>query len=97
MRIDPAVIRPSQTALVVVDMVRDFTDPDGLVFYPMNRQILPAVVRLVDLCHQTGTLVIFMQHRYRSGKYDRNLETMRPNCIEAVSYTHLTLPTKLEV
>lgn len=82
MRINPAVIRPSQTALVVVDMVRDFTEPDGLVFYPMNRQILPAVVRLVDLCHQTGTLVIFMQHRYRSGKYDRNLETMRPNCIE---------------
>lgn len=82
MRIDPIQIRPSQTALVVVDMVRDFTDPEGLVFYPMNREILPGIARLVERCHQEGVLVIYMQHCYRRGKYDRNLETMRPNCIE---------------
>lgn len=82
MRIDPGVIRPSETALVVVDMVKDFTDPEGLVFYPMNREILPGIADLVDFCHQKGVQVIFMQHRYRRGKYDRNLETMRPNCIE---------------
>ena len=82
MRIDPGVIRPSETALVVVDMVKDFTDPEGLVFYPMNREILPGIADLVDFCHQKKVQVIFMQHRYRRGKYDRNLETMRPNCIE---------------
>ena len=30
-----------KTALLIVDMVRDFTDPDGLVFYPENRKICP--------------------------------------------------------
>jgi nicotinamidase-related amidase len=27
-------------------------------------------------------MIIFAQHCYRKGKYDRNLETMRPCCIE---------------
>lgn len=82
MRIDPGAVRPAETALIVVDMVKDFTDPEGLVFYPMNREILPRIADLVARCHQWGLQVIFMQHRYRKGKYDRNLETMRPNCIE---------------
>ena len=31
----------AKTALIIVDMVRDFTDPEGLVFYPENQKILP--------------------------------------------------------
>ena len=27
-----------KTALIIVDMVRDFTDPEGLVYYPQNRR-----------------------------------------------------------
>ncbi len=82
MRIDPKEIKASETALIVVDMVKDFTDPDGLVFYPMNREILPTIAKLVDACHEKDIQVIFIQHRYRKDKYDKNLETMRPNCIE---------------
>lgn len=29
-----------KSALIIVDMVRDFTDPEGLVYYPQNREIL---------------------------------------------------------
>ena len=36
----------AKTALVIVDMVRDFTDPEGLVFYPENRQILPRIKKV---------------------------------------------------
>ncbi len=82
MRIDPAVLPAEKTALVVVDMVKDFTDPEGLVFYPMNLEILPVIVQVVERCHEMGALVIFMQHCYRRDKYDQNLLTMRPNCIE---------------
>ena len=32
-----------KTALLIVDMVKDFTDPEGLVFYPQNREILPGL------------------------------------------------------
>lgn len=72
----------SQSALIVVDMVFDFTDENGLVYYPQNKQILPNIQNVIDTCRKNGALVIFMQHRYRKGKQDKNLVNMRPNCIE---------------
>ncbi len=72
----------SKTALIVVDMVRDFTDPQGLVFYPQNREILPRIAQVVERCREHGMLIVFMQHCYRKDKPDKNLSTMRPNCIE---------------
>lgn len=72
----------NNTAIIVVDMVHDFTHPDGLVFYPENLEVLPRINRAVAQCREAGCLVIYIQHRYRAGKYDKNLLTMRPNCIE---------------
>lgn len=71
-----------QSALIVVDMVYDFTDENGLVYYPQNKQILPNIQRVIDTCRSNGALIVFMQHRYRQGKPDKNLVNMRPNCIE---------------
>jgi nicotinamidase-related amidase len=72
----------SKKALIVVDMVRDFTDPGGLVFYPENRNILLRIVNVIQRCREHGMIIIFARHCYRKDKYDRNLETMRPCCIE---------------
>jgi len=71
-----------ESALIVVDMVVDFTQPKGLVFYPQNREILPRIVRLIEICRQHDMLIVFMRHSYRKDKPDKNLSTMRPNCIE---------------
>ena len=38
----------AKTALIIVDMVRDFTDPEGLVFYPENQKILPRIKKVLD-------------------------------------------------
>lgn len=70
------------TALIVVDMVHDFTHPSGRVYYPQNREILPRIARVLDFCREQGMLIVFMQHCYRKDKYDRNLVMMRPNCVE---------------
>lgn len=72
----------NKTALLVVDMVADFTTPSGKVFYPINEKILPDVNRLIKAARAHGCLIIFMQHRYRKGKPDANLDAMRPCCIE---------------
>lgn len=72
----------SNSALIVVDMVFDFTDQNGLVFYPQNREILPRIASAIQTAREQDALVIFMQHCYRKDKPDRNLITMRPNCIE---------------
>lgn len=72
----------NKTALLIVDMVRDFTDPEGLVFYPQNREILPNIKKVLDKCREKDCLIVFLQHCNRKGKADRRIASMRPNCIE---------------
>lgn len=72
----------AKTALVIVDMVRDFTDPEGLVFYPENRQILPRIKKVLEESRKHDLLVVFLQHCNRKDKIDRKAQSMRPNCIE---------------
>lgn len=71
-----------KTAILVVDMVYDFTNEKGLVYYPQNREILPKIRQAVTVCRRNGALVVYLQHCYRKGKPDKNLVSMRPNCIE---------------
>jgi len=71
-----------KTALLIVDMVRDFTDPNGLVFYPENRKILPEIKEVLELCRSKNCLIVYLQHCNRAGKFDKKAATMRPNCIE---------------
>ena len=66
----------SKSALIIVDMVRDFTDPEGLVYYPQNREILPQIRKVLDKCREKGVLVVFMQHCNRKGKVDRKAQAM---------------------
>lgn len=72
----------AKTALLIVDMVKDFTDPEGLVFYLQNREVLPRIKKVLDKCRKRELLVIFFRHSYRNNKFDKNLVNMRPNCIE---------------
>lgn len=72
----------TDTALLVIDMVYDFTNPQGRVFYPQNQEILPALCQLLAACRERELLIIFMQQRYRADKPDQNLAKMRPCCIE---------------
>lgn len=72
----------NETALIIVDMVKDFTDPSGLVYYPQNREVLPRIAKVLQKCRETGKLIIFLQHCNRAGKPDEKAAAMRPNCIE---------------
>lgn len=72
----------NKTALLIVDMVKDFTDPEGLVFYPQNREVLPKIRRVLDRCREQGCLIVFLQHCNRKDKADRRIVSMRPNCME---------------
>ena len=74
--------RKHESALLVVDMLRDFTDPNGLVYYPQNRVILPRVKRVVGICRSAGIPIVFLKHFNRAGKVDEKAAAMRPNCIE---------------
>jgi nicotinamidase-related amidase len=71
----------AKTALIIVDMVKDFTDENGLVYYPQNKEVLPKIEKVNKASKEHNVQVIFMRHSYRKDKYDKNLINMRPNCI----------------
>lgn len=71
-----------KSALIIVDMVKDFTDPNGLVYYPQNKDILPNIKNVLDKCRDKNILIVFLQHCNRKDKFDRRIASMRPNCIE---------------
>lgn len=63
-------------------MVKDFTDPKGSVYYPQNREVLPRIKKVLDVCRKHGLLIVFLRHCYRRDKLDKNLVNMRPSCLE---------------
>ncbi|MEG0913972.1 MAG: cysteine hydrolase [Oscillospiraceae bacterium] len=71
-----------KTAFVIIDMVYDFTNPQGRVYYADNAKIMPKVQRALEFCRSQNMLIIFVQHTHRANKPDKNLVGMRPNCIE---------------
>lgn len=71
-----------KSALIIVDMVKDFTCENGLVYYPQNKEILVKIKSVLDVARANDLLIIFLQHCYRKDKFDKNLLNMRPNCIE---------------
>lgn len=71
-----------ESALIVIDMVYDFVNPNGTVYYENNRKILPNIIEVVNRARENNCLVIFMQHSHRAGKFDKKTLTGRKNCIE---------------
>ncbi len=85
-------------ALIVIDMTFDFVNPDGAVFYPQNLEILPKIVKLVEKAREDNTLIIFIQHSHREGKYDEKTLTGRKNSLEGTGGDQLdpSLPINYE-
>ena len=52
----------NKTAVVIVDMVYDFTNPAGKIFYPQNIEVLPKIVELVSEARRHDCQIIYMQH-----------------------------------
>lgn len=75
----------NKTAFIVVDMLNDFLEENGKVFYPKYRKIIPDVKYALELSRRYDKLIIFMKHSYRKDKYDKNLLNMRECLIEGTT------------
>ncbi|RST89501.1 cysteine hydrolase [Vagococcus humatus] len=69
-------------ALIVIDLLYDFVNPNGAVYHENNEKLLPKVSQLITQAREEDTLIIFMRHSHRAGKYDPKTLTGRKNCLE---------------
>ena len=60
-------MKPAQSALVVVDMQKDFVDDVGALLVPGARKTVPQIKRLVDAFHARGMLVVYTQDSHQEG------------------------------
>src|SRR5260370_34633122 len=56
----PPDIGPSETALLVIDMVHDYLDPSGAMPLPDTAPVLAAARRLADAAHGRHVLLVWV-------------------------------------
>ncbi len=69
-----------KTAVLVVDMIRDFTDLEhGRVANPVSAALAPTIQAFVEKARARGALIIWFIDQHRAGKPDWELEHVRPH------------------
>ncbi len=72
----------NKTALLVVDMIYDFTNPNGKVFYPKNEEIIWNLSDFVNDAKKHDCFVIYVEHTVKLEDYQSTKIKMRECCIE---------------
>lgn len=85
-------IRADDTALLVVDMERDFVDPGAVQETPGGRALVPAINRLIAWARTHGAPVIFTHEMHRADRsdYGIELEFDPVHCLEGTDGCELT-------
>lgn len=80
----PPRIDPTRTAVLVIDMQRDFLDPGAPIATPGGLDLIPRINRLTARARALGMPVIFTQEMHRADKSDFGieLEFEPPHCLE---------------
>jgi len=56
-----------KTALVVVDMQKDFVDPEGALHVPAAREAVSRIQRLLERARESGVHIAYTQDTHREG------------------------------
>lgn len=85
-------IRASNTAILVIDMERDFVDSDGAQETPGGRALVPLINRLIAWARPHAIPVIFTYEMHRSDKSDYGIELEYDtlHCLEGTPGCELT-------
>ena len=83
----------TRTAILVIDMIREFCDPDnGLVYIQNAERIVPALHEFVNEARAAGTLIIWIIDQHRPNKPDFELDRVRFHCTEGSQGVELVPP-----
>lgn len=80
----PPRVDPKRTAVLVIDMQRDFLDPGAPIATPGGLDLIPRINRLTARTRALGMPVIFTQEMHRADRSDFGieLEFEPPHCLE---------------
>lgn len=70
---------PDRTAVLVVDVLNDFVEPDGAMYLPGGEELIPPVNALTAAARDAGAAVVFLNARYQQG--DRLFDKRTPHCL----------------
>lgn len=73
-------VPPVAVAVVVVDMMKDFIEPDGAMPLPGSEDLVPRIERLVDAARSAGAAVVWAKARYPAD--DALFQKRVPHCIQ---------------
>lgn len=79
-------------AVLVIDMVKDFTDPAGKVSHAGAAAIVPAVDAFVQAARARGAIIIWVIDTHRPGKPDWELDHVRDHCTGGTPGVELAPP-----
>lgn len=73
--------RKTKKALLVIDMLRDFLEPEGALFCGEKaRRIIPFVIKQIETFHQKGDPVIFICDAHK--RHDPEFKLFKPHCLK---------------
>lgn len=70
----------ARSALVVIDMLNDFAHPEGVLYSPSVRDIIPHIKEKIEEARQKGWEVIYICDAHRPD--DAEFQTFPPHCVE---------------
>jgi maleamate amidohydrolase len=70
-----------KAALVLVDVIRAFFDPEGLHFYPEVREVEAPIARLLATARERDRLVVHAVERHRPGLNDFEQPKLPEHCL----------------
>lgn len=79
-------------AVLVIDVVRDFVDPEGKVPHPQAASIVPHIDAFVEAARQAGAVIIWIIDAHRPGKPDWELANVRAHCVDGTPGVELAPP-----
>lgn len=79
-------------AVLVIDVVKDFTDPAGKVPHPEAAAIVPRIDVFVRAARAAGALIIWVIDQHRPGKPDWELQNVRDHCTAGTPGVELAPP-----
>ncbi|PSB21842.1 cysteine hydrolase [filamentous cyanobacterium CCP1] len=85
-------LHSANTALLVIDMERDFVDAGAIQETPGGRELIPTINRLIAWARQSSIPVIFTHEMHRSDKSDYGIELEYDpvHCLEGTPGCELT-------